>query len=55
MGGLNMRSKKEILEALEDFEKIPADEFYKKYGLESSIEAVGFLKALKWILKKEED
>jgi hypothetical protein len=46
-----MRSKKEILEALDDFEKIPSDEFYKKYGLETSREAEGFIKALKWVLK----
>jgi hypothetical protein len=48
-----MRSKKEIVVALQDFQDIPMEKFLKKYGLETLRECEGFVKALKWVLEKE--
>jgi hypothetical protein len=49
-----MRNQKEIEKALKEYETTPAEDFLKKYGLETMREAEGFVKALKWFLHSEE-
>jgi len=48
-----MRDKDEILQVFEDYNKIPYDEFFMKYGVETTREAVAFVKALLWVLDVE--
>jgi len=45
-----MKSESEIKRALADYENLPASEMYQKYNLETTREAEGFIKALKWVL-----
>jgi len=45
-----MKSETEIKQALSELEDLPASEAYPLYNLETTREAVGFMKALKWVL-----
>jgi len=45
-----MKSEKEILEAIKEFNEMAYDEFMEKYGTETLREGIGFVKALLWVL-----
>ena len=49
-GGVCMKSEKEILEAIKEFNEMAYDEFMEKYGTETLREGIGFVKALLWVL-----